>query len=154
MPRKSKATLRIWQPETVVDEKLVKLSRAFGKFGLAVEGQSKKVLQKSAKVKSGKRWVYVRGGGRGKRTGTLQRSIHTAQPGYRWAADDVESSDQAPERGSKRTDAAVSGRRLSLLVGSGLVYAHVQHLRYKYLTLGLARAKPQLNGFIDEELGK
>lgn len=152
--RKGKSYLRLWQPEMVVDEKMAKLSKAFGKFGLEVEGKSKKVLEKSAKKKVGKRYVYVRGGGRGVRSGTLRRSIHTAQPGYNFSADNVEPSNTTPERGLKMVHAAVSKRKLSLLVGSGMVYAHVQHLRYKYLTIGLSRAKPQLTVFINEEFAK
>lgn len=143
--RKSKATLRKWQPEKVVDQDMLpKLSRAFGTFGLMVEGNSKKELRR----------------GHGVLTGTLRRSIHTAEPTYNWAADDVEPTNNAPERGGKFVEAAVTQRRLSLLVGSGLVYALKIHNGfggfpgYHYLTIGLSKSKPKLNGIIDQEFKK
>lgn len=142
--RKSKASLRKWQPEKVVDEKLVKLSRAFGKFGLVVEGESKKVLRR----------------GRGVLTGTLRRSIHTANPGYSFSADNVEPSNSAPERGGQIVNAAVENHRLSLLAGSGMNYALKIHngfsgfSGYHYMTIGLKAAKPQLKPIIDEEMRK
>jgi hypothetical protein len=136
--RKGKSYFRRWEPEKVVDEKLQRLSRAFGRFGLQVEADSKRELRK----------------GHGVLTGTLRRSIHTAEPGYDFGKDDVEPSASTPERGGRQVNAAVAKRQLSLLVGSGLVYALVIHRMYKYLTLGLKRARPTLPKFINAEFKK
>jgi hypothetical protein len=140
--RKPRSFLRKWQPEKVVDEKMAKLARAYGRWGLVVEGESKKVLRR----------------GHGVLTGTLRRSIHTAEPGYNFGADNVTPTASAPERGGQNTDAAVINRRLSLLVGSGMVYALAIHngfggfAGYHYITLGLKKAKPALKPMIDAEM--
>lgn len=135
MPRKPKSYFRRWQPEEVVDAKLDKLAIAYGKFGLVAEAESKKVLRKK----------------HGVLTGTLRRSIHAAKPGYQFKSDDVQPSASSPERGGQLVKAGMSKRRLSLLVGSGLVYALKIHGLYKYLTIGLRRAKPKLPGIIKQE---
>ena len=141
MPRKAKATLRKWQPGKVTDETLAKLAKAFGKFGLVVEGYAKKELRR----------------GHGVLTGTLRRSIHVAGPDYNWKADNVEPSNSAPERGAAFVPGVVQNRRLSLLVGSGMIYALKIHNGfggfpgYHYITNGLAKAKPQLGKIIDQE---
>lgn len=143
--RKSKASLRNWQPGRVVDaDVLPKLARAFGTFGLVVEGYSKKELRR----------------GHGVLTGTLRRSIHTAQANYNFAADDVEPNNAAPERGGQVVQAGTENRRLSLLVGSGMTYALKIHNGfggfpgYHYLTNGLAKARPKLGKIIKQEFGQ
>lgn len=135
MTRKSKAYLLRWQPEKVVEAKLEKLAKAYGKFGLVVEAESKKELRK----------------GHGVLTGTLRRSIHTANPGYEWRRDNVKPSGESPELGGQETQATVVKRRLTLSVGSGLVYALRVHRLYKYISLGLKRAKPQLHKILKDE---
>lgn len=136
--RKGKSYFRRWEPEKVVDEKLKRLARAFGTFGHEVEGESKRELKK----------------GHGVLTGTLRRSIHTAEPGYSFSQDNVKPSNNTPERGKQQVNAAITRRRLSLLVGSGMVYAMRIHKLYKYMTIGLNRAKPRLPAHINKEFGK
>jgi hypothetical protein len=147
MPRKAKSYMRKWQPEVAVDEKLAKLAVAYGRFGLHVEACSKKVLQK----------------GHGVLTGTLRRSIHTAEPGYDWSQDASAVTIKGKREkgasytlGGKLVVAVVRERRVSLLVGSGLKYALKIHNGfggfpgYHYLTLGLKKATPDLPKFLKE----
>lgn len=129
-----------WEPEKAVGASLGNLSKALGKFGLIAEGYAKKELVK----------------GHGVLTGTLRRSIHTAQPGYDWAGDNVPASNASPERGMNMALGQVANQRLVLQFGSGLIYALAIHNGfggfpgYHYLTLGLDKAKPELPGVIEE----
>lgn len=116
------------------------MARALGKFGLVAEGLAKKELVR----------------GHGVLTGTLRRSIHTAQPGYDWAGDDVPAETGTPERGGARLDGLIEGNRISLQLGSGLLYAlavhqgHHNFTGYHYLVIGLDKAKPQMPGILKE----
>lgn len=129
-----------WEPEKAVGQSLENLAKAFGKFGLIAEGYAKKELQK----------------GHGVLTGTLRRSIHTAQPGYDWTGDNVPASDGTPERGNSQAEAQINAGKLTLQLGSGMVYALAIHNGfggfpgYHYLTIGLDKAKPELAGVIEE----
>lgn len=141
--RKPKSRLQKWQPEKVVDKDVLpKLAKAFGTFGLVVEGYAKKELRR----------------GHGVLTGTLRRSIHTAKPDYNFGADDVEPNKSAPERGGSFVEAGMKSGKLSLLVGSGMVYALKIHNGfggfpgYHYLTIGLKKARPQLKNIVDREM--
>jgi hypothetical protein len=108
-------------------------------FGLDVEGESKAELQK----------------GHGVETGTLRRSIHTASPGYSWAADNVPASPGSPERGSTNALPETSGGKLTIQVGSGMSYAlpvhqgHHSFSGYHFLTNGLQKARPRLDSHIE-----
>ncbi len=118
------------------------VAKAMGKFALRVEAYSKKELKH----------------GHGVLTGTLRRSIHVAQPGYKWSGDNVEPSTSSPELGGKSFNAVVNGRKITIQVGSGLVYAMAIHQGwpvgyknmkgsfegYHFLTNGLGKAKPEL----------
>jgi hypothetical protein len=108
-------------------------------FGLDVEGESKAELQK----------------GHGVETGTLRRSIHTAEPGYSWGSDNTPASAGSPERGSTNALPAESGGKLTIQVGSGMEYAlpvhqgHHSFGGYHFLTNGLQKAAPRLSGHIE-----
>ena len=65
--------------------------------------------------------------GHGYLTGTLQRSIHLAQPDYNWWKDDVEPSSTTPERGGKYVYPTFYRGRARLLLGSGMHYAIYVH---------------------------
>jgi hypothetical protein len=142
--RKPKSRLKTWQPEKVVKEKMTRLAKVYGRFGLVVEGYAKKELRR----------------GHGVLTGTLRRSIHTAGPEYNFGADNVAPAPNAPERGGQVVEAGMQGNKLSLLVGSGMVYALKIHNGfggfpgYHYITQGLKRAKPELKPMIDAEMKK
>ena len=128
------AYFKKWRGKQVLDSVKRNVAQALGEFGLRAEGHSKKELRK----------------GHGVETGTLRRSIHTAQPGYDWAGDNVQAGFGSPERGGKATSAAISGDRVSLQLGSGLLYAlavhqgHHSFSGYHYLTNGLMKAKPEM----------
>jgi hypothetical protein len=110
------------------------VASALGEFALRAEGHSKRVLRR----------------GHGVLTGTARRSIHVAQPGYNWAADDVEPATGSPERGGKAFDAVIDGKRITVQLGSGLGYAlplhqgHHSFEGYHFLTIGVEKAKPEL----------
>lgn len=143
MARKSIAKL-VWRGPQVVQEVLQAVSDGYTEFGLLVETNAKAELKK----------------GHGVRTGTLRRSIHLAKPGYPWSADNVESAPGTPELGRKKVAPEISLRKISLQVGSGLVYALTIHQGYgpfggyHYLTLGLQKAKPQLKAILEKHKGK
>jgi len=103
-----------WRGDEVVEEALKRMEVAIGEFGLRAEGRAKPKLRPSERI--GKTWVV--GGGHGKRTAHLQRSIHTAKPGYSWGSDD-----DGYELGGKLVRAMRKGLRVVLEFGSGLAYA-------------------------------
>lgn len=128
------AYLKSWRGKEVTEQVKQNVARAFGEFGLRAEGYAKKELVK----------------GHGVETGTLRRSIHTAQPGYDWQGDDVEPGAGSVERGGRMTDGLVQGEKVSLEFGSGLTYAlavhqgHHSFAGYHYLSNGLDKARPEL----------
>jgi hypothetical protein len=120
-----------WRGDEVIDQVAEDvIIPAIGDFGLEVEGNAKRELKP----------------GRGKKTGTLQRSIHTAPLGYNWASDDVMPGEGTPERGNKKVTAKRVGHRIALAVGSGLKYAMAVHQGHgvfggiKYLVNGLQKS--------------
>lgn len=123
-----------WRGPEVVKAVANNVAKAFGKFSLRVVGHSMKELER----------------GHGVETGTLRRSIHAAQPGYNWGADDVKPSPQSPNRNGMKFDAVINGKKITIQVGSGLKYAlpvhqgHHSFAGYHYLTNGLEKAKPEL----------
>ena len=127
-----------WLGDEVKRTMQEKGAKIIAEFALTVEGESKRELRK----------------GHGVITGTLRRSIHTALPGYDWGGDDVEPSAGAPERGGQNVEAQSSGGRITVEVGSGLVYAmpvhqgHGSFAGYHYLTNGLNKAKAKLGSII------
>jgi hypothetical protein len=127
-----------WKGDEVKNLTMENAARIISEFALTVEGESKKELRK----------------GHGVETGTLRRSIHTALPGYDWGGDDVEPSEGAPERGGSEATPTVDGGKLTIEVGSGLVYAMAVHQGhhsfegYHYLTNGLNKAKGKLSSII------
>jgi hypothetical protein len=105
------ARIKKWRGKEISQAVAQNVAKALGEYGLRVEGRAKKKLKK----------------GHGLITATLQRSIHTAQPDYNWSGDDVEPGPGTPERGNQQFDAMVDGKRITIQVGSGLVYAMAIH---------------------------
>lgn len=140
------ARMKKWNGDEIRKSVVMNMEKALGEFGLRVEGYAKKELVK----------------GHGVITGTLRRSLHTARPGYNWSGDDVPRTKRkvrkgvviqegSPERGGQAVDAtAVGGGRITVEVGSGLVYALAVHQGhhsfdgYHFLTNGLEKAKPEM----------
>ena len=81
------------------------VAKALGKFALRVEGYSKHELRR----------------GHGVLTGTLRRSIHVAQPGYNWGADDLEPKAGTPELGGQMVEALINGRKVTIRTDAGEV---------------------------------
>lgn len=137
------AKLKTWRGKEVSQAVAQNVALALGEFALRAEGHAKRELQK----------------GHGVITGTLRRSIHTAQPGYNWNSDGGEG-----ERGGKLVAALIKGNMITVQVGSGLVYAMAIHqgwtLGYKgtkgafagyhFLTIGVDKAKPEMPSILKE----
>lgn len=127
-----------WRGDEVKSETMQAGAKIISEFGFEVEGESKYELR------------Y----GRGVESGTLRRSIHMALPGYDWGSDDVEPSKSSPERGGSQVLPDESNDKLTVEVGSGLVYAMAVHQGhhnfqgYHYLTNGLKKAKAKLDSII------
>ena len=127
-----------WRGKEVMEAVMRNVAAAMGEFALRVEGNSKKQLRR----------------GHGVLTGTLRRSLHTAEPGYNWGADDVEPGASTPELGNRKFEAVVNGKKITIQVGSGLRYALAVHQGhhsfdgYHYLTIGLEQAKKKLPGIL------
>lgn len=123
----------VWLGDKVADEVFDKVVMpALTEFGLRAETASKAKLKISLQDEN-KDWV--KGGGRGKRQGTLQRSIHLAPPDYAWGGD----ADGDSELGGREVTPVKSGDRVTLSLGSGIEYAiYVHELHYN----------PEVNGFI------
>jgi hypothetical protein len=140
------AHFRKWNGPKVVLATQTNVAKALGKFGLVAEGFSKKELTK----------------GHGVITGTLRRSIHTAQPGYDWAGDNVPPEAGTPELGGANVEAAIEGSQITLQLGSGLQYAlpvHQGHSNsegrgnfsgYHFLVIGLDKAKALMPNILKE----
>ncbi len=102
-----------WNGKEVLDWVEENMEEALGVLGLAVEAEAKKELRP----------------GHGVRTGTLRRSIHSAEPGYIWAKDDwdPEQNKPGPKRGGLLSRAKRKDGKLVVEVGSGVHYALLVH---------------------------
>ena len=145
----------IWRGDEVLAQASAALGAAMTEIGLRVEAAAKRRLKKSLQLQKAARTTYqrgpkkgkpkrayaqwVKGGGRGVRTGTLRRSIHAATPGYNWAADDTPPTNNSPERGGQPAEAKRTGDRLVVQVGTGMRYGLAVHDRHY---------NPAVNGFL------
>lgn len=134
-----------WRGDEVKRLVMERTAKAFGKYALVVEGESKKELRR----------------GHGVLRGVLRRSIHVALPNYDWQGDNSESG---PERGGALIDAEISSDQIAISVGSGLIYAMAIHqgwtlgyeglkgefAGYHYITNGEKKARPRLPGILEE----
>ena len=128
------ARFKKWRGKEVSAEVAANVAGALGEFALRAEGHAKKELRK----------------GHGVITGTLRRSIHVAEPGYAWSGDDVKAGAGSPERGGQKVKGQVQRGRMTVQLGSGLVYALAVHQGhhsfdgYHYLTIGVDKARGEL----------
>ena len=122
-----------WKGKQVEDQATRRLSNALVDIGLDIEGEAKKELHK----------------GHGVLTGTLRRSIHSAEVDYNWQGDDVAPSEGSPERGGQPAMPKLEARRLMITVGSGLGYAlpvhqgHHSFGGYHYITNAVEKVRPR-----------
>lgn len=129
-----------WRGKEVTEQVKKNLMAAMGEFALEVQAGAMKQLEH----------------GHGVETGTLRRSLHVAQPGYNWDADNVTPSPQSPNRNGMKFDAMVNGKKISIEVGSGLRYALAVHqghhtfAGYHFLTIGVDQAKKKLPGILEK----
>ena len=127
-----------------------KLGAALTQFGLRVEARAKNRLRPSQQDGEGR---FVRGGGHGKRTGTLQRSIHVAGPTHSFRNDSGAQGGQdvRPEK---------QGQRLMIAVGSGLDYALVVHQThydpevFHFITKSVEEEAPNFPNLVKAEVGR
>ena len=112
-----------WRGKQTEAAVIAGLIDGLSEIGLRVEAEAKKELYP----------------GHGKVTGTLQRSIHTAEPGYNWRGDS----------GGMSGKAALKDGGVSIEVGSGLEYAMSVHqghhgfTGYHYLVNAVDKVRPK-----------
>lgn len=105
------ARITKWRGKEITQAVAENMAKAIGEYGLRVEGRAKRKLRR----------------GQGVLTGTLRRSIHTQVPGYPWSSDNVEPASGTPERGGELNEGLITQNRITVQVGSGLVYAMAIH---------------------------
>lgn len=140
------ARMKRWNGKAITEAVVQNVAKALGEYGLRIEGHAKRQLRR----------------GHGVLTGTLRRSIHTAVPGYQWNSDNVEASSGSPERGGVLTEGLVEDGKITVQVGSGLVYALAIHQGwsegyknmkgsfegYHFITNATEKAKPELSAVL------
>jgi len=124
-----------WEGAAVNAEIEQRLKGAVAEIALRIEAKAKTKLQPSQQVKG----RFVKGGGRGLRTGTLRRSIHADKPSGNFGSDNVAAGAGTPERGGQEPTPERDGTRLMAAVGSGLGYAMYVHQGHY---------NPEVQGFI------
>lgn len=128
----------VWRGAEVLRQAETLMGEALGSVALEIESEAKRELYP----------------GHGVDTGTLQRSIHVATPGYNWAGDNVKPSERSPERGGRRVNGLV------LIVGSGMDYALAVHQGsgnrdgYHFLTNASDRVMPRALRIIQNYLAR
>lgn len=136
----NKAFFLNWLGDEVLADYADAVDDALISFGLEWEGDSKRELKP----------------GRGKITGTLQRSIHAAPANFNFGTDDMPAGPGAPERGGKNFDPNRNGDLVEMALGSGLKYAlpvHDGHRSFKgyfYITEPYEKLAPK---FPNDHLG-
>lgn len=90
--------------------------------------------------------------GHGVLTGTLRRSIHAAGPDYNFAGDNVAPSAGSPERGGSG-QAEVTGNKVVVEVGTGMVYGGIIEGYYGYMQGGFDEVQPHIISIL-EDAGK
>ena len=99
-----------------------------GEFGLKHETAAKGQLQP----------------GHGVLTGTLRRSIHSAATQYDFAGDDLPPTTTSPDRGGQEVVLQEEGGRVTVVVGSGMIYARKMEELYGYMQNSHNQILPQL----------
>lgn len=128
-----------WEGDAVLKLSEEQIIAIMGEIGLTAEAESKKELRK----------------GHGVRTGTLRRSIHAEAPSYNFGDDNVEPSEDSPERGGSPAEATkIEDGRFAVALGSGLVYALSIHQGwgsfegYHYLDNGVEKTRSKIGAIV------
>lgn len=117
-----------WKGKEVGDALVPKIAAGLGDVALEIEGNAKKELK----------------AGHGLITGTLRRSIHAAEPGYPFHTENVKPGPLTPERGGMSVSGIKVGNAISVLVGSGMIYARKIENLYAYMLKGFHNALPRV----------
>lgn len=88
--------------------------------------------------------------GRGVVTGTYRRSLHYSGRDYNFAGDNVTPGPSTPERGGAADGATVSGNSVSIVAGSGLVYARRLETMYNVVVGAHEQVVGQLLGILEK----
>lgn len=134
----AKSSGLIWRGDETQVEAIAVLKAASVEIVLRIEGEAKKELHP----------------GHGKLTGTLQRSLHAASPGYNFGGDHVKPSVASPERGGGEVAPEVVGNAVKTAVGTGMEYAMRIHLLYGYLIHALHKVRPLVLGIVAQHAGR
>lgn len=128
----------IWKGGEVSAETKAMLADALTEFGLTHETAAKGQLAP----------------GHGVASGTLRRSIHAAYPTYAFSQDDVPPSNNSPERSGRGGSAGVFKNKVSINVGSGMVYARRIEDLYAYITQAHEQVIGKLPGIIEKHAAR
>ena len=128
----------IWKGDALKQDILAAIADGVTEFGLAHETAAKGEL-------SPKHGVV---------TGTLRRSIHAATPTYAFSQDNVPPSNSSPERSGRGGGARIFKNKVSIMVGSGLVYARRIEDLYGYIVGSHQQISGRLEGIIGKHAAK
>lgn len=87
----------------------------------------------------------------GKITGTYQRSIHYAPPTYNFGGDNVRPSPSSPDRSGQGGSAKRNGDIVSIVVGSGMVYARKLENLYSPIMGGYRQVEKRLPEILESK---
>lgn len=86
--------------------------------------------------------------GRGVVTGTYRRSIHAAGLAYNFEADNVRPSASSPERSGRGGNASRNGDTISIVIGSGMIYAGFLERLYRVIEGAFINTQDALPGIL------
>ena len=127
-----------WRGDAVFATTAKAIQNGLNKFGLKVETNAKRQVSP----------------GKGKVTGTYQRSIHSANRNYTYARDNVPPSGSTPERGGRSSGATLTGNTVSIVIGSGMIYAMWLEKLYSPIRNGYQQTLPELDSIMVGEARK
>ena len=90
------------------------------------------------------------GPGRGVVTGTYRRSLHFSSRAYNFGRDNVKPGSGTPERGGTGKGATVGGGYVSIVAGSGMIYARRLEAMYNVVVGAHAQVAGQLGGILEK----
>ena len=88
--------------------------------------------------------------GRGVVTGTYRRSLHYSSRAYNFGKDNVAPGPSTPERGGTGKGATAGGGYVSIVAGSGMIYARRLEAMYNVVVGAHAQVVGQLPGILEK----